>query len=105
MPKGKPERGLDEQQLEGGGASSGYNSPSNEELKKLFGDIAVTKALNKKQAKDIETGQQSFLFGPESNKERMKEEAAKKLGWASGGSASSRGDGIAQRGKTRGRMI
>ena len=105
MPKGIPKKPGEEQTLEGGGAPGGYSSPSNAELKKLFGDVAVTKALNKKQAKDIETGQQSFLFGPEFNKERMKEEAAKKLGWASGGSASSRGDGIASRGKTRGRMI
>ena len=40
----------------------------------------------------------------EANKQRKTEEAYKIKNMASGGSASSRADGIAQRGKTRGKL-
>lgn len=41
----------------------------------------------------------------EANTQKKTEEAQKAKTMASGGSASSRADGIAQRGKTRGKMI
>ena len=41
----------------------------------------------------------------EANTQKKTEEAQKTRTMASGGSASSRADGIAQRGKTRGKMI
>jgi hypothetical protein len=41
----------------------------------------------------------------EANTQKKTEEAQKTRTMASGGSASSRADGIAQRGKTRGKMV
>tara|TARA_R110000822_G_scaffold2985_1_gene13645 strand:+ start:139 stop:642 length:504 start_codon:yes stop_codon:yes gene_type:complete len=86
------------------------DDPSSEKLRKQLakGSVKAEKPLSKA----LRASDDAYLAGSEEIESKLKKAAAPKLGeynFKKGGmvksSASSRGDGCAQRGKTKGRMI
>ena len=139
MPKAKPERGLDEQMLEGGGGGGGYKSapkksydPDSEAMGTIakglgiplgvagVGEVADMLSKNKTPYDDLPKkdsmtpGQKQSMQEAKDAKMQAKKDKAYNAAktypddFAKGGkvsNASSRADGIAQRGKTKGTYI
>ena len=119
MAKNDPKRGLDEQLLEGGGAGTGmgrYKSspkksydPDADALNTIaagFGAplaaAGVMAATGKADRTMTEAGDEKRAQERREAKDEMKRESR---GMAKGGSASSRADGCATKGKTKGRFV
>ena len=132
MPKGKPERGLDEQQLEGGGAGAGAGTNARSRLQSNIGADTVLKNLREKFNVSKESlNAKRDIRDPSmvSEEERARalnryrrdkaaeeattdESGVKKFPYVEptskkkgGLTASRRADGIASRGKTKGRFV
>ena len=127
MPKGKPERGLDEQLLEGGiGGGGGYSSgkqglninaqAARNAAKNKTSDADEMIRLDKMltQKKELEAVKSKpERQAAEKNAVTTQEGGVKKTDYpyvgpneySKGGTASVRADGIAQRGKTRGKIV
>jgi len=117
--------GMDDQPLEGGGRGGGGGSSLKDVGLPLVGVGSVAgaakmtmDAVKDKAEKDHKAKQDSMTPGQKESMQEVKDEEMRKKmktapttktemgkGFAKGGSASSRADGCAQRGKTRGTMI
>ena len=126
MPKNKPERGLDEQLLEGSGGGGGYSSgkqglnintqAARNAAKNKTSDADEMIRLDKMltQKKELEAVKSKpERQAAEKNAVTTQEGGIKKTEYpyvgpneySKGGTASARADGIAQRGKTRGKIV
>jgi hypothetical protein len=116
MPKSKPERGLDEQQLEGGGAGAGMSSVKQFEKSTPMADRALAKIdkvnAKRKQPNLFEMTDKERAALTPSQKRRYGSDmlyarpGVDDMDYKKGGlTASTRADGIAARGRTRGRVI
>jgi hypothetical protein len=116
MPKGKPERGLDEQQLEGGGAGAGMSSVKQFEKSTPMADRALAKIdkvnAKRKQPNLFEMTDKERAALTPSQKRRYGSDmlyarpGVDNMDYKKGGlTASSRADGCAVKGKTKGRMV
>jgi hypothetical protein len=100
----------DEKTLEGGGSGGGYSSKNKSKMFNDAGDVAAAPLavamglLGVKKGMDDSNEKARLGRDPRFVAENYSNEGRNKTKKAKGGSVSARADGIAQRGKTKGRM-
>ena len=107
MAKNDPKRGLDEQLLEGGGGGSSFAKKAGKAaeiagITALGGYAVGLPGVVAYKAEKLQKEREEEAKEKREAKDEMKRETR---GMASGGSASSRADGIAQKGKTKGKFV